>query len=179
MSAMFGTTALGVVIPSVFLGKEGYMGKATEKGRKLKAMRSMIVPGTDVPLGDLATIASNEAGFFNAVVHSDLWIDGTLRRHIEAEELHDRAAALVVVGIWMDDATGIHKGETKEGGKLLPGSRNSVEYLTERLRQVEVGVPGGFTSFRPQDQREINYLVQWKYVTYLEEIVGIADFRPL
>ncbi len=76
----------------------------------------------------------------------------------------------------MDDATGIQDGETKEGGQHLPGDRNSSAYVKEYFRQVEVGVPGGFTSRRPQEQREINFLAQRKYDGFLEDIMGVSDF---
>ncbi len=36
-------------------------------------------------------------------------------------ELHDSGATADRVGLWMEGATAIHKGETKDGGKLLAG----------------------------------------------------------
>ena len=71
---------------------------------------------------------------------------------------------------WIDDATDIHNGETKASGKLLmDGKFNVPEFLETVLRQVKVGLPGGFTSRRQQDRRYINFMVQFMYVQFVSK----------
>ena len=60
---------------------------------------------------------------------------------------------------------------------LGKGDRAAKAYLREELHQVPVDCPGGYTSYRPQDQRYINFLVQHRYQRILEDIVGHSDFR--
>ena len=180
LSILFGTTASGRVIPPAFLGKERDFGKDTEKGRKLRDIRDTLVPGKGgATIKDLADVSSNEAGFFNGRTYADMWLSGSLERWIAKEEAPQDAGPDARVGIHIDDATSIHNGETQEEGKLLGEKRNmnASEYLSEKLKQVKVDLPGGYTSYRPQDQRFINFIVQWRYICFMESITGTADFR--
>jgi len=134
-------------------------------------------PGMDgVTLGEKCNIMSNVAGFFNTEVYASGFLSKGVREHVLKAEM-PKAAGKKFCGIMSDDAAGHHAGETEEKGGLLPGKLNATTYLATKLCQFKFDIPGGLTSKRPQDQKYINFLVVWKYLHYLEEITGMADFR--
>ena len=178
MSCMWGTTAVGKVIPPVFCGKKQDFGKEGPKCRKLASIREYKFGDGSEKLSDYSTITSNEAGWFNGQLYSESWLNGSLRRWIEEHELDPNYSEVdtYIAGLNMDDACTAHSGQTKGDGNLLPGGLSKKDFLRQN-HQIHIDCPAGYTSYRPQDQRWINYLVQYKYVHFIQEMCGLVDFR--
>ena len=98
--------------------------------------------------------------FFNQRTYAAEWLDGVLKDYVSTNEIEQRDGK-ARVGAWCDDATHVHSGEKADGEKYLRNECNAKEYLETTLFQEKFAIPPGYPSRRPQDQRWINFLVQW------------------
>ena len=169
------TSAAGKIAKPVFVLREADGGKPG--GSRLEEIKKF--PFGDSTLGASAVIVTNPTVFFTGPIYAKTVLEDVIHK--------ERIESIGEVACHVDDASTGHTGCKKVKGevteKFLPNFvgdtrvLDAKEYKKEVLNMESISIPPGFTSFRPNEQPQINGLLRWKYDEYFSFLSGGSDFR--